>query len=367
MEHNRIEWIDVYKGIAIILVVLGHATGKFNGSIYQFHMAAFFFISGYTAMKALDNESLIQFTQKKFITLIVPCFMMTVLFGGIYSILERIGVLSYWDGADYAGIRFLLREFCLHGNSYISCLGATWFIFVLFGIFLLHKTCNLLVTKRSYSSYVLISILLYLLGDYYIAQGIQVRWWWFDIVLVFIAQFFFMMGIVSKRYNIFEKVTLNVVLMVTGTIITAVLMYEFSKVPGAAVDLASHTYYDVVLNTVVAFNGILFVICLSNTLNKLQPIKNLLIVLGKNSLGILFLHFAGMKIAYACMTCMGIVPVDFVRNLVPTAEIGNEYWWLITFISICFSMLIWSIIKKVPLLRVCCGNYNKVKSFEEHK
>lgn len=44
---KRIEWVDYYKAIAIVLVVVGHATGRFNGVIYQFHVAAFFFISGY--------------------------------------------------------------------------------------------------------------------------------------------------------------------------------------------------------------------------------------------------------------------------------------------------------------------------------
>lgn len=41
-KKNRISWCDIYKGIVIILVVVGHATGKFNQYIYQFHMAAFF-------------------------------------------------------------------------------------------------------------------------------------------------------------------------------------------------------------------------------------------------------------------------------------------------------------------------------------
>lgn len=40
--NHRIQWVDVYKGIVIILVVIGHATGLFNSFIYQFHVAAFF-------------------------------------------------------------------------------------------------------------------------------------------------------------------------------------------------------------------------------------------------------------------------------------------------------------------------------------
>lgn len=53
---KRIEWCDIYKGIMIILVVIGHATGQFNSWIYQFHMAAFFFISGYSGRMAGKSQ-----------------------------------------------------------------------------------------------------------------------------------------------------------------------------------------------------------------------------------------------------------------------------------------------------------------------
>ena len=49
MDKKRIEWVDIFKALAIILVVVGHSTGKFNAYIYQFHVAAFFFISGWVA------------------------------------------------------------------------------------------------------------------------------------------------------------------------------------------------------------------------------------------------------------------------------------------------------------------------------
>jgi len=55
---RRIDWIDIYKGIMIALVVVGHATGKFNSWIYQFHMVAFFFISGYLTNLEKRIESL---------------------------------------------------------------------------------------------------------------------------------------------------------------------------------------------------------------------------------------------------------------------------------------------------------------------
>ena len=49
---ERIHWIDIAKGIAIMLVVIGHVPDAFDApfyrvAIYTFHMPLFFFLSGY--------------------------------------------------------------------------------------------------------------------------------------------------------------------------------------------------------------------------------------------------------------------------------------------------------------------------------
>lgn len=42
----RKEYIDVMKGIGIILVVIGHTGNSFSGWIYSFHMGLFFGLLG---------------------------------------------------------------------------------------------------------------------------------------------------------------------------------------------------------------------------------------------------------------------------------------------------------------------------------
>lgn len=50
MENTivRENWVDIAKGIGIILVVMGHANCPEipHGIIYSFHMPLFFFLSG---------------------------------------------------------------------------------------------------------------------------------------------------------------------------------------------------------------------------------------------------------------------------------------------------------------------------------
>ena len=71
-EKNRIEWIDVLRGIGIVLVILGHAPRDLMREtypiidclyqfIYTFHMGLFFSISGYLfAKKSLNIKKLLK-------------------------------------------------------------------------------------------------------------------------------------------------------------------------------------------------------------------------------------------------------------------------------------------------------------------
>jgi fucose 4-O-acetylase-like acetyltransferase len=70
---NRINWIDIAKGIGIFLVVLGH-TGipvKLSYWIYSFHMPLFFFISG-MCFDISKYQSFKSILLKKSKTLLLP-------------------------------------------------------------------------------------------------------------------------------------------------------------------------------------------------------------------------------------------------------------------------------------------------------
>lgn len=72
MTTRRIQWIDICKGLAIFLVVLGH-TLRNNVSyiyIYSFHMPLFFFLSGLVLNR--EKYTLKSFVVNRFNTLIVP-------------------------------------------------------------------------------------------------------------------------------------------------------------------------------------------------------------------------------------------------------------------------------------------------------
>lgn len=55
MESKRIEWIDIAKGIGMLLVIMGHSVGFgsfLHNLIFAFHMPLFFCFRGLYFMNA---------------------------------------------------------------------------------------------------------------------------------------------------------------------------------------------------------------------------------------------------------------------------------------------------------------------------
>ena len=110
---NRVFWIDLVKGIAIILVVVGHIlqmrlqpllTGLYE-FIFNFHMPLFLFMSGYV-LKSIIFKANMNYLLDKYKRLMIPC----VVFGALNCLLRRENLI-----ADF---------FLAGGNGY-------WYLFAL--------------------------------------------------------------------------------------------------------------------------------------------------------------------------------------------------------------------------------------------
>jgi fucose 4-O-acetylase-like acetyltransferase len=145
MENNgtkRNVVLDVVKGMAIILVVFGHAEETAYGAdptmidswyypavhmvwaaTHHFHMAVFIFISGYLAYSKLDTK----FMQRRFLQLIPGFLTWTIVFYFTFSILDFPPIQSnpfktlwfYTWTLDNSGFWFLLALFALYSLTYL--------------------------------------------------------------------------------------------------------------------------------------------------------------------------------------------------------------------------------------------------------
>lgn len=85
MEKKRIDYLDIAKGIGIILVLVGHISknDEINRFLYLFHMPLFFIISG-MLYKEKNN-----FCKKKIRNLIIPYFCFAIISYLYWLIIER--------------------------------------------------------------------------------------------------------------------------------------------------------------------------------------------------------------------------------------------------------------------------------------
>lgn len=83
-NKTRIEWIDISKGIAIILVVLGHSSIPYSISnfIWAFHMPLFFMASGLVAN--FPKNTLREFAFHRLRTLMLPFVIYSIIVIGLY-------------------------------------------------------------------------------------------------------------------------------------------------------------------------------------------------------------------------------------------------------------------------------------------
>lgn len=114
---RRIEYIDALRGFTMILVVLGHvpmyAYRSADGVSFSllpttFHMALFFFLSGWFVPLTSSAPINMVWLKKKVMQLVVP----TVMFYSLYCYLNGVDVIeNLWNDKYKAGYWFCIVLF----------------------------------------------------------------------------------------------------------------------------------------------------------------------------------------------------------------------------------------------------------------
>jgi fucose 4-O-acetylase-like acetyltransferase len=132
-RSERANAVDIVKGIAIILVVLGHtAQGMMHRGwwltprslfletfIYSFHMPAFFFVSGLFVKGSIAKRGAHKFTVEKMKTVLYPYVILAIMSAAIEPLVEQFR--SSTHPFQWRGFLFDLAD----GQ-------ASWFLFTLF-------------------------------------------------------------------------------------------------------------------------------------------------------------------------------------------------------------------------------------------
>lgn len=124
----RYEYLDVARGISILLIVLGHTgfIGEFwLNFIYYINVPIFFILTGILAeirdLRALDTKGMKNFLVKRFENLMIPYAAFSVIYSIIYFVQMKMG---YMTGEDF--LKNIRRALDFYGESVL------WFLPTLF-------------------------------------------------------------------------------------------------------------------------------------------------------------------------------------------------------------------------------------------
>ena len=257
IQEGRVLWIDVMRGICILLVVLGHSIGDINDPlnrfILSFHMPAFFFLSGLCA-KNVDVPIGV-FIRRKVSTILVPQIVLAVI-----NIIWLV----------------IFERYSISADKIIDAL-FSWFLIVLFMVSILYYALDKLKIIEHKAICIIVTIAVITLIDYLnIKTAIHIE-------IVPMALLFYLIGNYSKGLfeSIVDKKWMNVLIVF---LIPCVVMGSYWNKPVA---MYLNQYGNLLLFFACALAGILMLSYISQ-----RNQQNFFLQwLGQNSIIIYIFHF----------------------------------------------------------------------------
>lgn len=290
---QRLEWIDISKAFGITFVMFGHCYLKWQYCFwfYSFHMALFFFLSGYTF--ALKSGGYLDFLKKKSRVLLVPY----IFFAVCTIIINSILAITHGNSYDflYIGKQYLLQ------NRYTLL----WFLTCLFLaqqiMYVIDKVISKLYKKNIYFFVSVCFFIIFFVYRRFIDVDLP---WNADLSILAVA--FMCIGkqasITFKDIDISrnKRIIGSIVLFIVSVLVAFINFEKFSWV-----DWYSDKFGNPILFIFAAIFGVFSIILLSKSIN-----SKFLAYLGKNSLVYYGLHRIIIDLMFVVYGKFGIAVGD---------------------------------------------------------
>ena len=326
-QRKRVSWIDIAKGIGILLVILGHykPTPRWMTVVlYSFHMPLFFILSG-IMFNPEKYPRFIDFLKQRLKTMLVPYFILS------FIAVLITDVFFYTDGLIRASfgqhILSIILGYRLHKYYY-----SMWFITALFLAELLTYIILKRIKKTNQQLWIVIA--LNIVG-FLLPRVIKGFFWSLDLVPMVTS--FVLFGFITKDCYIKMnnlRIKQKILGIVASSFITVGLAYLNYIEIGKNVDMYAGRYGNYFYYLIPSIAGSCMVIIFSQLLNK----ERLLEYFGRNSLIIyafqnnIFIPYASMIIKMTgtrgalrhglvllLVLLMAVVMVEFINRCIPFA------------------------------------------------
>lgn len=233
---QRIEFVDLAKGICISLVVLLHVFGDLSGAVIQimnlFRMPLYFVLSG-LFFKTYDG--LFPFIKKKTNKLLIPFFFtfFIIILPTTYFLNRHEGTTTTLSNLFWGG----------EGKLNLGIDGAIWFLLCLFFVNIIFYLIFLL-TKRKIAGITILTGLCGIAGYYLNARQISLLLW-IDSSLT--AMPFFWMGYALRNYTnvLYESFTRKEALGLLTSTILLLAVFIYDEWQGTGVIMFGENIYDI--------------------------------------------------------------------------------------------------------------------------
>ncbi|MCM1138656.1 MAG: acyltransferase family protein [Muribaculum sp.] len=268
-QQNRILWIDCLKGIAILLVVIGHNANETIGRfIYCFHMPLFFLLSGFLFSPKPYTQHLVKSSKR----LLLPYVFFVALISLPF-------LCNYLIKNDLTGGGKLLLRLIYGGRFLVGEYGVLWFITVLWCS---QNLFNILVQNKLREYWIPILIFV---G--YLSQLLPNVLPW-DIQVVPIATVYIWIGYLVKQY-VYPKLNLrnlNVLLITSiAILLTIFLLRDF-----LALDMKFNIFPYYGVSLISATISSMAVAIISIYISKFNLLSKIFGYLGLASMVIMYIH-----------------------------------------------------------------------------
>lgn len=275
-EIKREMFIDIAKGIAILLMIVGHAInhGVLRNTIFSFHLPLFIITSGFFYKEKTIKEDI----KNLIIKLLIPTFIVTFLIYMINNVYSK-GFLD----AFIESIKVIVTGWSYKAkiNYNFEGVNVVWFVYLLVGIRLLFRI-NKKIAKNDEICLLIIVILEVFIGYLLGLNGYWLPW---SLDVAFLSIFFYYIGYVLRNYNLLEKILSNY------KILTLILIIWILGIKHSWIELAIRRYPHGLMCLITAVSGSIIVLKISKIIEeKFKNCSKMLAFCGKNSLYILFGH-----------------------------------------------------------------------------
>jgi len=336
LDHDY--W-DIVKGIGIILVVVGHFCWDLTQFIYLFHLPLFFFVSGYlyNEDKYGDNPYLnvaarLKSSWMKYV------FIFWVL---IWTHNLWIDLKIAWVYPGTYGIADIAREMveALFGQGGESFGITLWFVPVsviatcLLGFVVsFSRKVESVLQKKNVKYLVQFVILLCctLLGYYLEKQKVALP---AESQVSLVIMPFLWVGYLLRNAKIDIKAYLNPIVAVVCGVIVWLVSLEYRM------DLAMKWVYPAM--HIVALLGIYMCLCLAKILQNVSKVKDILVLYGKETFGIMFIHLPLCRVFdWFYINLKYPDKFEELYYVIDTVIFPDKFWLLYLFIGLVGSLVL---------------------------